>query len=131
MAFDEGEDYVLVVEDDDDLLATLCDSLKDQGVFCTRARSGWEALEWLRSGLRPKVILLDLEMPEMDGLVFLRERSQEDPEIASVPVVVLTGGNHGEAAQKLGAAAVVKKPTKIETLLDVLRQYLREPTSEK
>jgi CheY-like chemotaxis protein len=67
----------------------------------------------------------------MGGLEFLRERSQEDPEIAGVPVVVLTGGPHGEEAKILGAAAVVKKPTKIETLLDVLRPYLREPTSEE
>jgi CheY-like chemotaxis protein len=130
MAFDADKDEVLVVEDDDELLDALCDCLKDEDVSCTKARTGSDALEWLRAGLRPKVILLDLEMPEMGGPEFLRERSREDPEIASVPVVVLTEGLHGEEAPKLGAVAVVKKSTNIETLLDVLRPYLRERTSE-
>jgi DNA-binding response OmpR family regulator len=117
----------LVVEDDADLLEALCESLRLEGVECAGARSGERALDLLRT-LRPDVILLDLRMPEMDGLEFLRRRRA----IASdgCPVVVLTGDDAlASEAAELGAVASVRKPVRIEVLLDTLMWHARRSGS--
>lgn len=80
------------------------------------ARSAEQALSWVREGrgeaAAPGLILLDLNMPGVGGLAFLREL-KADPELRCIPVVVLTGSNH-EADRRLayesGAAGYVVKP---------------------
>jgi two-component system, chemotaxis family, chemotaxis protein CheY len=123
------QSFVLVVEDNNDLREALCVSLEVEGVLATGASDGWEALELLRCGLRPSVIVVDLLMPQMDGIEFRTKQLAEDPEIARIPVVVLTGDSHRVSdAMKLGVAGVVKKPTAIEGLLQALSAFLgREP----
>jgi CheY-like chemotaxis protein len=117
---------ILVVEDDEDLLEALCESLRVEGIECAEARNGSRALELLRAGCRPDLVLLDLRMPGMDGLEFLRAWRREGPETKTAPVVVLSGddGLLPEAA-RLGTVASVRKPVRIDALLDALRPYVR------
>jgi CheY-like chemotaxis protein len=81
---------VLVVEDDEDIRESLAQVLRDEGYAVAAAANGREALAQLRSDEpRPDIILLDLMMPVMDGWQF-RVAQQEDPQLAAIPVVILT-----------------------------------------
>jgi signal transduction histidine kinase/CheY-like chemotaxis protein len=79
---------VLVVEDDADIREPLRRTLESEGWSVVEAGNGREALLQL-SKCQPKVILLDLLMPEMDGFEFLRELHQQE-KWRSIPVLVLT-----------------------------------------
>ncbi len=115
---------LLIVEDDDDLRESLCESFTYEGFRCEGARDGWDALEQLRGGLRPAVILIDLKMGRMDGTEFLARRREEDAGIAAIPVIVLTGDNRSiPEAERLGAVAVVKKGASVESLFDAIRPF--------
>jgi CheY-like chemotaxis protein len=114
---------VLVVEDDADVLGALVTVLEDQGYEVATARNGLEALERLRSGPRPAIILLDLMMPEMSGFEF-RARQLADPSIADLPVAVLTAGALSERVRDLRPVACFVKPFELDALLDLLESPL-------
>ena len=80
---------ILVVEDDPDVRRALTELLASEGYEVAATADGGEALQTLRGGLRPAVILLDLMMPNCDGWDFRREQL-EDPAFATVPVVLVT-----------------------------------------
>lgn len=116
-----GRGPVLVVDDDVDVREALCDVLADCGFEVRSAGDGVEALALLGAGLRPRVILLDLMMPRMDGAE-LRDRLQQDPALAAVPVVMLTADRRGEE-RITGADAELAKPVDLDELLRVLSRY--------
>lgn len=80
---------ILVVEDDQPTRELLCHSLKTMGYAPSAAINGRSGLDWLASNPPPRLILLDLMMPEMDGFEFLRELRKR-PMFAEVPVIVVT-----------------------------------------
>jgi adenylate cyclase len=80
---------ILVVEDDLPTLDTLCRSLASMGYVAHTALNGQEGLDWLADHPAPRLILLDLMMPEMDGFEFLRELRKR-PAVADIPVIVVT-----------------------------------------
>jgi CheY-like chemotaxis protein len=113
---------VMVVEDDADIRSALVTILSEEGYAVLSARHGREALEALRGGARPDVILLDLMMPVMNGADF-RLAQLADPTLAHIPVVVLTAdGTFREAAQTLGAAAAFSKPFELGALLSSIER---------
>ena len=81
---------VLVVDDDANVRALYVDALEDFGHTVAIAADGAEALEQLRTGDHPCVILTDLRMPRMDGFE-LRQAVERDPQLAAIPIVVITG----------------------------------------
>ena len=89
------------------------------------AESGLEALEKLRSGEVPKarrLILLDLNMPRMNGIEFLREL-RKDPDLSPTPVVVLTTSNDDRdkvEAYNLNVAGYLLKPVTFSNFCDVM-----------
>ena len=89
------------------------------------ASNGVEALEMLRSGSIPpsrRLILLDLNMPRMNGLEFLRE-VRSDPALAALTVVVLTTSNEDRDrvdAFQLNVAGYLLKPVTFHTFADVM-----------
>jgi CheY-like chemotaxis protein len=119
-----NESSVLVVEDDDDLRATVADLLRDEGVEVAEVANGAEALGWMHAHGRPTVILLDLMMPKMDGMQFRRAQLAE-PDLATVPVVLMTASTvHQPIIDAAGINDVLHKPLEAETLLSMVRRYV-------
>ena len=81
---------VLVVDDDGSVRSLYVDALRESGHAVAVASDGREALDRLQDGALPCVVLTDVRMPRMDGWELSRAVSS-DPQLASVPVVVLTG----------------------------------------
>ena len=81
---------VLVVDDEPSVRALYVDALVESGHRVEAVADGAEALARLRMGVVPCVVLSDLRMPRMDGWELSRAVA-DDPQLSSVPVVVLTG----------------------------------------
>jgi CheY-like chemotaxis protein len=114
---------VLIVEDDDDLREMMAQLLSIEGFQTTTVANGREALEYLHGAAKPDVILLDLMMPVMDGWEFRRQQ-KADPELAPVPVIVLSALDQSRAAG-VDAAAFLKKPLDFDRLLELVRAHCR------
>jgi CheY-like chemotaxis protein len=117
--------HVLVVEDDRDLRDSLLEVLEEAGYSGVGAEDGLRALSVLRTDAqRPDLILLDLQMPNMDGPSFRAEQLKL-PELARIPVVVVTAdANAAQKARSLGASAVLPKPLRLPQLLDLIPQVV-------
>ena len=108
---------ILLVEDDEVDVMTVKRAFRQHHISnpLSVAADGIEALEMLRGGDLPKgrrIILLDLNMPRMNGIEFLREL-RKDPELAPTPVVVLTTSNDDRDkidAYNLNVAGYLVKP---------------------
>lgn len=81
---------ILVVDDDINVRSLYVDALTESGHTVGVATDGLDALAQLRRGSLPCVVLADVRMPRMDGFELVRALRQ-DPQLNSVPVVVLTG----------------------------------------
>jgi CheY-like chemotaxis protein len=115
---------VLIVEDDADLREMMAQLLSLEGYRAESVANGRAALEYLLKGDVPELILLDLMMPIMDGWEF-RRRQREHPQIASVPVVILSALDESRAADVDGEA-FLKKPLDFDRLLELVRRFCRE-----
>jgi CheY-like chemotaxis protein len=116
---------ILVVEDEPDLLQMIKTMLQSVGEI-TLARDGQEALDILKSGFRPNVIITDLMMPRLDGLA-LAKMLKSDPNISTIPVVMLTakaGPMDMITGIKAGARHYVTKPFKAADLIDKVKKAL-------
>ena len=113
---------VLLVDDDLDIREILPETLADMGFEVVTAANGLEALTMVgRMPVRPSVILLDLMMPVMDGYRFLEERTKT-PELASIPVAIITAGNGIDKARIGDHAPIIRKPFDVPRLVSVLNQ---------
>jgi len=114
---------VLVVEDNEEVREVLEEILRREGASVETANDGAEAWERVRRPPLPCLILLDLKMPVMDGIQFLRERNR-DPEIARIPVIMLTGSVELEGReQELNFQGFVRKPFDPDDLARHIREY--------
>jgi CheY-like chemotaxis protein len=121
--------HILVVDDDESARLVLCECLEECGYDVASAGNGREALDLLRVGKPPALILLDLGMPVMDGREFL-ERQRQDAAIASIPVVLLSGSpDLAEVAAACKAAGHFRKPFLYVHLLEAVR-HLTAITSQ-
>src|ERR1700682_362753 len=87
----------LIVEDDASIREAIAEVLRSEGYEASSCGHGREALEYLRDGHHPDVILLDLMMPVMDGWEF-RIEQRKDPALATIPVVALSADGTPKAA---------------------------------
>jgi DNA-binding response OmpR family regulator len=114
---------VLVVEDDDDIRASLLEFLDDHGYLARGAANGREGLTALSDGARPAVIILDLMMPVMDGWAF-RAELHRLPAFSGVPIVVISAYDRLERrVEGLDLAGWLAKPIDLDALLDVVRVH--------
>lgn len=115
---------ILVVDDDTDIRETIIEVLEENGHRALAAANGTEALAALRAmGEPPCLILLDLMMPIMDGRAF-REAQQADPELARIPVIILSAfRDSAETAKELEATAYLPKPVSIDALMSLVDAY--------
>lgn len=109
--------YILVVDDEPDIRNLLQEILEDEGYEVAVAENGEEARHMHRSR-RPDLILLDIWMPDVDGITLLKEWS-EDTGLAS-PVIMMSGHGTVETAveaTRLGAYDFIEKPLSLAKLL--------------
>ena len=109
---------ILVVEDNDDVRAMMAVTLELEGHEVSTAVNGRDALNKLRHGHRPCVILLDLMMPVMNGWEF-RQEIEDDPMLRAVPVVIISATT-AELIHRTEAAAYLPKPLNMDQLLHVV-----------
>jgi CheY-like chemotaxis protein len=115
---------LLLVEDDTDVREAILEVLEDNGYEAMPACNGQDALARLHAAHpKPCVILLDIMMPVMDGWGF-RAAQERDPELRSIPVVVLTAhASAAETAKEMHAAGFLRKPVRLETLLATVERF--------
>jgi UDP-3-O-acyl N-acetylglucosamine deacetylase len=116
---------VLVVDDEGEIRSSLRGVLNDEGLRVLEAEGGHEALELVRRE-HPELVLLDVWMPDVDGIELLRQLRSEP----NRPQVVMISG-HGNVetavrATKLGAFDFIEKPFSIDALLQIVTRALDE-----
>ena len=119
---------VLVIDDDPSVRDLAGRALVHQGYAVQTAASGVEGLALARQ-LRPDVITLDVLMPGMDGWTVLQQL-KADPELAQIPVVMMSMLDETDLAQSLGAAASVSKPVGSQKLNDLMAGIIATKTEE-
>jgi CheY-like chemotaxis protein len=113
---------VLVVDDSEEIRTVMMHLLAERGYEVASAVDGLDALCQLRAGLRPQLILLDCEMPVMNGEAFC-DACASDPELAAIPIVMVSADT--AAAVRLAhtqVRAFLPKPVSAERLLATIRQ---------
>jgi two-component system response regulator len=127
MGLDEVE--ILLVEDSDEDAELTQRALRRSKLVNTvrRVGDGAEALDLLFGdgpGIRPRVILLDLKLPKVDGMEVLR-RLKADERTRTIPVVVLTSSNEDrdlEEAYKLGVNSYIVKPVDFDKFVEAVER---------
>ncbi len=118
---------ILIVDDEDDIRELIAVNLRREGDYkLLEAADGLEALRQAKSG-RPDLIVLDLMLPEMDGLTVYRNL-RDDPRTKSIPVIMLTARGRLEekiAGLELGADDYMPKPFSPRELMLRVRNLLR------
>jgi CheY-like chemotaxis protein len=123
------EKIVLVVEDDAEARDAMVRLLRTEGYTVVTAGDGQQALDLLHAAV-PDLILLDLLLPGMDGWEF-RQRQQDDPALARVPVVLISGTEGlARVATALAVAGFLEKPVDVDRLLTEVRRHAGGPRVE-
>jgi two-component system alkaline phosphatase synthesis response regulator PhoP len=117
------EPLVLVVDDDVDSRALLELALIASGYAVTTAVNGLEALREARRQL-PKLILLDLAMPVMDGFTFRTEQLRDEA-LKSIPVICVSGRHDAvPVSLRMHAAGCIPKPFDLDLVISRVRQIV-------
>jgi CheY-like chemotaxis protein len=117
---------LLIVEDDDDIRELLSELLGAVGHDVCSARDGVEALELLRQ-MTPELVLLDVEMPRLDGPSVVLQMAQNDHGWDKIPVILLSGAaDLRVTARRVGTPYFIAKPTDLDGLTRTVEEALRE-----
>ena len=122
---------ILVVEDDARNIFALANVLEPKGAKIEIARNGREALEALQTSVAPAgnavdLVLMDIMMPEMDGLTAMRE-IRKRPDFKKLPIIALTAKAMKDDQEKClaaGANDYIAKPLDVEKLLSLIRVWM-------
>lgn len=128
----DKSNLVLIVDDSITLRQTIALSLQKANYRVLQARDGREALEQLQKNSQIRLVICDVEMPNMNGFEFLSQRRQ-DPELSKVPVVMLTSRSsdkHKKLAMHLGAKDYFTKPYIEQEFLTAIKKLMAQsPTT--
>ena len=117
---------VLIVDDDTASREALAHLLRTQGYRSSQAENGLQALEQLEAAISPPdLILLDLDMPVMNGREFLSRLAYL--QCIARPIVIIITGQDPRGIP--GAAAVLRKPVSISQLLGLMQDLTRSQNS--
>ena len=120
---------IMVVEDDDDNRLMLRTLLEMKGYRVAEARDGEEAVEALRRG-KPALILVDLQLPRLNGFALAR-RVRQDERLRAVPIVVVSGhdpAHHRKLAVAAGCNEYITKPIDFGRLEEILARLAPLPS---
>ncbi|MCI0505799.1 MAG: ATP-binding protein [Gammaproteobacteria bacterium] len=128
----EGEDVykrrekittILAVDDDAEVRDLMERFMSRKGFYIHTAASADEGID-LAKKIKPDIIITDIMMPIKDGISFIKE-VKKTPEIAAIPIIVLTIAGERETCMRLGVTAYLNKPVDWNVLLDFIRQTCR------
>lgn len=115
---------VLIIDDSATMLLSIKTILEMHGFKVEQASNGKQALDKVKAGLKPDLIITDINMPEMDGLEFIKNVR---PILKFTPILVLTTESEvskREQAKKLGATGWIVKPVSGQDLINVIKRVL-------
>ncbi len=116
-----GQELILVIDDDADQRALITRFLHREGFRVQTAADGRSGLELARQ-LRPRAIMLDVMMPGIDGWSVLTEL-KADPDLKSIPVIMVSATDQRTLAAALGAADYMLKPVNWERFRDLVSRF--------
>ena len=122
---------ILIVEDEEDVMELICYNLAKDGFNCDSAYNGQEALKKAQATL-PDLLLLDLMLPEVDGLEVCK-RLKNNPQTEHIPIVMVTAKSDEAdivTGLELGADDYITKPFSPKVLVARVRAVLRRKTTE-
>lgn len=125
--------YVLLIDDDDEVRATLKAILECADHEVTEASNGAVGLQCLKSG-RAQIVITDILMPEKEGVETIIELRKAQP---GLPIIAISGGGATrnlaflEIAQKLGADRILTKPVDADVFLGAVDELLRQAGGEQ
>ena len=125
-----GETRIIVVEDQEDLAALYEATLRKAGYTVVNAYTGEEGVAEFRTG-GADAVLLDITLPEMNGVQVLQEIRALSPQ---VPVIIITGETSEETrtqCERLGVFGYLAKPPDYDAVLTTVRLALSEPADEE
>jgi two-component system chemotaxis response regulator CheY len=117
---------ILILDDSPAMVMNLAQILSKAGYEVATANNGKEGIAELTGGLKPTVILTDINMPEMDGIEFIKE-ARKSATTKFTPIIVLSGdadGRKRDEARAAGASGWLQKPPQPNQLLYVVKQLL-------
>jgi UDP-3-O-acyl N-acetylglucosamine deacetylase len=117
-------DTILVVDDEEEIRNTLRGVLADEGFRVVEAADGRRALELLQADAPPRLAIVDVWMPEIDGIELVERMRSEAP---GLPIIVISGHGTIETAVRvirLGAFDFLEKPFQLDALLSVVGRAL-------
>lgn len=117
---------ILIVDDDMRNIYSLTNALEEEGVRCITAENGRAAIETLQEHADTDIILMDVMMPEMDGLEATRE-IRKKTRFAKLPIIALTAKamkGDREKCLEAGMSDYISKPVNVEQLLSLMRVWL-------
>ena len=126
-SFNTSEMKIMLVDDNQDLLDFLKESITAEFAEIYTATSGNKAMALLCSGKIPDIIVSDVNMPDGDGYTFCKKLKQ-DNKYNHIPVVLLTARGEQQSqsdSYKAGADAYMAKPFETETLVELIKNLLR------
>jgi DNA-binding response OmpR family regulator len=123
-----GQDYLLIVEDDPDILKLLDATLTFKGYRVISAKNGRDGLEAIQVK-RPALIITDIMMPKLDGFGLVH-RIRINPETRDIPVVFITATyvtrEDQEFALNIGATRFIQKPVDLEKFLAMIAELMEQ-----
>ncbi len=117
---------ILILDNSATMVMMLAQTLKTAGYEVVTGANGKEGVDLLANGLKPTVILTDLNMPEMDGIAFIKE-ARRGAATRFTPIIVLSAefdGRKRDEARAAGASGWLTKPPQPTQLLYVVKQLL-------
>lgn len=117
---------ILILDNSPTMVMSLSRILKNAGYQIETAANGKDGLAKLAGGYKPNVILTDLNMPQMDGMSFIKE-VRKAPTTRFTPIIVLTTESSAQAnsdARAAGASGWLTKPTEPSQLLSTIKNLL-------
>lgn len=121
-----NEHWILVVDDEEDICANLKDILTDLGYQVDTATSGSAALELVKHKCY-EVALLDLKMPEMDGVTLYRKIKEIRADTVAIVVTAYASDETAESALGAGAWRILPKPVEFPRLMTLIEEALGQP----
>ncbi len=115
---------VLVIEDQEEIREGLRDVLEAEGYIVLTAGNGKEGLALVRDHDQPCVIILDIQMPVMNGWEFIEAFGISDPAArAKSSIIIISAFSEAAARAKINAENYFKKPVNLSALLEAIKTY--------